>query len=176
MINKTFSKGDCIDIIRTFNIDIPNFTSMNKSTLSVQLWNVLCNTQNIPVDNDIYDIKDIEELKIYLKTLSVRDKNKLMRFCKEIIIYCNNGYYLNSSIFNDIEELKLQIEDICKYGDIPSVRRAIKLFNNDPKVDKKYIPVLSNRVRKNLELKDKRKIKKYYGISFNKGNYILTFT
>ena len=181
MINKTYSKGDMIDIIRTFNIDIPNFAIMDKSTLSMKLWEELCSIDYLPCDNDIYNIKNIEELKIYLmqknpnKTLSVKDKTKLMRFCKEVIVYCNNGYNVDFSIFNDFNEIKIQMEDICKYGDIPSVRRSIKLFNKDPKLNIKLEPIISNRVKKQLELKEKNKIKKTYNATFKKGRFIISF-
>jgi hypothetical protein len=181
MINKTFSKGDMIDIIRNFNIDIPNFASMDKPTLSMKLWEELCSIEFLPCDNDIYDINNIEELKHYLmnknpnKLLSVKDKTKLMRFCKEVIVYCNNGYNIDCSVFNDFNEIKIQMEDICKYGDIPSVRRAIRLFNEDPKLDNKLEPVISNRIKKQLELKEKSKVKKYYGAIFKKGHFVLEF-
>ena len=34
MINKSFSKGDMLDIIRHFNLDIPNSNTMDKLKLS----------------------------------------------------------------------------------------------------------------------------------------------
>jgi len=181
MINKTYSKADMIDIIRNFNIDIPNFCSMDKPTLSMELWRELCSIESLTCDTDIYDINNIEELKTYLvnknpdKLLSVKEKTKLMRFCKEVIVYCNGGYNIEYSIFNDFNEIEIQMIDICKYGDIPSVRRAIRLFNKDPKLDNKLSPIISNRVKKQLELKQKNKVKKYYGLIVNKGKFVLSF-
>ncbi len=182
MINKTFSKGDMIDIIRNFNIDIPNFASMDKPTLSMKLWEELCSIEYLPCETDIYDIKDIEELKHYLmdnnpdKSLSVKEKSKVMRFCKEVIVYCKNGFNIECSVFNDFNELKIQMEDICIHGDIPSVRRSIRLFNEDPKLDINLEPVVSNRVKRQLELKEKHKVKKYYGLISKKGRFILEFS
>jgi len=180
MINKTFSKGDMIDIIRSFNIDIPNFTNMDKSTLSMKLWDELCNIEYLP-PNQFYDINNIEELKLYLlkknpnKLLSVKEKTKLMKFCKEVIVYCNNGYNVDFSVFNDFKEIKIQMEDIIKYGDYPSVRRAIKLFNKDPKLDKELKPIISNKIKYILESKKTEKVKKVYGAIIKKGKFILTF-
>ena len=181
MINKTFSKGDMIEVIRAFNIDIPNFASMDKSTLSMKLWAELCSIESIQPETDIFNISDIEELKTYMinknpnKLLSVKEKNKLMRFCKEVIVYCNNGYNVDMSVFNDFTEIELQIRDISKYGDIPSVRRAIKLFNKDPKLKEEINPIISNRVKREINLKKKNKVKKYYGIIVKHGSFEITF-
>lgn len=181
MINKTFSKGDMIEVIRAFNIDIPNFSSMDKSTLSMKLWAELCSIDSIQPETEIFNISDIEELKLYMinknpnKLLSVKEKNKLMKFCKEVIVYCNNGYNIDMSVFNDFTEIEIQIRDISKYGDIPSVRRAIRLFNNDPKLNEKIKPIISNRVKREMEIKKKNKVKTYYGIIIKSGSFEINF-
>lgn len=181
MINKTFSKCDMIEIIRTFNIDMPNFNTMDKSTMSMKLWDELCSIEDIPTDNDLFTINNIEELKTYLtnknptKILSVKEKSKVMKFCKEVIVYCNNGYLVECSIFTDFTELDIQLRDIAIHGDIPSVRRAIRLFNEDPKVKDKIVPIISNRVKKDLELKKKKKVNHYYGLITKEGNFEITF-
>ena len=181
MINKTFSKCDMIEIIRTFNIDIPNFNTMDKSTMSMKLWDELCCLEDIPVDNELFTINNLEELKTYLtnknpsKILSVKEKSKVMKFCKEVIVYCNNGYLIECSIFNDFTELDIQLRDIAIHGDIPSVRRAIRLFNKDPKVVDKIVPIISNRIKKELELKKKKKVKHYYGLIIKEGGFTVVF-
>ena len=181
MINKTFSKGDLLHIISKFGIDIPNANLMDKLRLSITLWSELHNIATIPPDNEEYMIENLEQLKEYLKKpnpdklLSVKQKNKIMRFCKEVIVYCNNGYNVDCSIFNSIEEIHIPMKDISIHGDIPSVRRAIKLLNNDPQLKDKIEPVISNRMKKQLENKNKKKVKKYYGLISKNGSFILTF-
>jgi len=181
MINKTFSKGDLLNIISKFGIDIPNANLMDKLRLSITLWSELHNIATIPPDNEEYMIENLEQLKEYLKKpnpdklLSVKQKNKIMRFCKEVIVYCNNGYNVDCSIFNSIEEIHIPMKDISIHGDIPSVRRAIKLLNNDPQLKDKIEPVISNRMKKQLENKNKKKVKKYYGLISKNGSFILTF-
>ena len=181
MINKTFSKGDMIEVIRAFNIDIPNFASVDKSTLAMKLWAELCSIDSIQPETEIFNISDIEELKLYMinknpnKLLSVKEKNKLMKFCKEVIVYCNNGYNIDMSVFNDFTEIEIQIRDICKYGDIPSVRRAIRLFNKDPKLNEKITPIISNRIKREMEIKKKNKVKTYYGIIIKSGSFEINF-
>jgi len=181
MINKTFSKGDLLEIISTFGIDIPNANHMDKLRLSITLWSELNNLEKIPEDNEIYMIKNLSELKEYLqkpnpdKILSVKQKQKIMRFTKEVIVYCNNGFNLDYSIFNSYEEIHIPMTDISIHGDIPSVRRAIKLLNEDPNLKEKIVPVISNKMKKQLEKKKNKKVKTYYGLIRKEGNFIIEF-
>ena len=181
MIDKTFSKGDLLEIISRFNIHVPGCNTLDKLRLSIMLWSEINNIQSIPEDNEIYMIKNVQELKTYLtkpnpdKLLTIKQKQKIMRFCKEVIVYCNNGYNLDSSIFNNLEEIYIQMEDISVYGDIPSVRRAIRLINQDPKIKERIEPVISNKMKRVLESKNKKKVKKYYGLISKKGSFTITF-
>ena len=181
MINKTFSKGDMLEIISTFGIDIPNANHMDKLRLSIALWSELGNLSEVPEDNEIYMIKNLSELKQYLqnsnpdKVLSVKQKQKIMRFCREVIVYCNNGFNLDYSIFNSYEEIHIPMKDISIHGDIPSVRRAIKLLNNDTNLKEKINPIISNRMKKQLEKKNKKKVKIVYGLIRKEGGFLIDF-
>ena len=181
MIDKTFSKGDLLEIISRFNIHVPGCNTLDKLRLSIMLWSEINNLQSIPEDNEIYMIKNVRELKSYLtkpnpdKLLTIKQKQKIMRFCKEVIVYCNNGYNLDSSIFNNLEEIYIQMKDISIYGDIPSVRRAIRLINQDPKIKERIEPVISNKMKRVLESKNKKKVKKYYGLIIKQGGFTITF-
>jgi len=57
MINKSFSKGDMLDIIRQFNLDIPNCNNMDKLKLSIILWSHINNLKEIEPETEIYNIK-----------------------------------------------------------------------------------------------------------------------
>ena len=67
------------------------------------------------------------------------------------------------------------MEDISVYGDIPSVRRAIRLINQDPKIKKRIEPVISNKMKRILESKNKKKVKKYYGLIIKEGGFTISF-
>ena len=79
------------------------------------------------------------------------------------------------SIFTSYEEIDIQLRDIAVHGDIPSVRRAIRLFNEDIKTIKNIVPVISNRVNRELEVKKKKKVKQYYGLIQKSGHYTVSF-
>ena len=109
------------------------------------------------------------------KILSVKQKQKIMRFTKEVIVYCNNGFNLDYSIFNSYEEIHIPMTDISIHGDIPSVRRSIKLLNEDPNLKEKIVPIISNKMKKQLEKKKNKKVKTYYGLIRKEGNFIIEF-
>jgi hypothetical protein len=181
MINKTFSKGDLLDIISNFGIDIPNANNVDKLKLSILLSNELDNISSIEPDNEIYMINNISELKQYLeksnpeKVLTVKQKQSVMKFCREVIIYCNNGYNLDSSSFNSREEIYIPMNDIAIHGNIPSVRRAIELLNKDTNMKDKIKPIISKKMIKQIEKKKKTKVKNYYGLIIKKGQFQIDF-
>ena len=98
-----------------------------------------------------------------------------MTFCKEVVVYCNNGYNLDCSIFNSTEEIFIPMNDIAKHGDIPSVRRAIRLLNKDPKLKDNIKPILSNKMKREIEKKKNKKVKTYYGLISKQGSFTITF-
>ncbi len=67
------------------------------------------------------------------------------------------------------------MKDISIYGDIPSVRRAIRLINLDPKIKERIEPVISNKMKRILESKNKKKVKKYYGLISKHGSFTVSF-
>ena len=181
MINKSFSKGDMLNIIRNFSFDIPNSNTMDKLKLSLSLWAHVNNIDKLVPDTDIYNLKTKEELLDYLsnqnpdKLLTVKERTKLMNFCKEVIVYCNNGYNIECSSFNTVEEIHIPATDIAIHGDIPSVRRAIRLLNKDPSLKEQIEPIVSNRMKKQIELKRNKKVQTHYGLVINRGLFEIRF-
>ena len=181
MIHKSFSKTDLLEIISVFNIDIDNANNLSKLQLSISIYNAIQDMDTIRPDTDLFMVTTKEELLDLLnnknpeKMLSVKDKNKVMRFCKQVILYCNNNFDISYTTINTREELYLFVEEISKYGYIPSVRRAIKLINRDSGLKNKLTPILSNRAKRELEIKNNNKIKIIYGLQIKHENIVLRF-
>ena len=184
MIHKSFSKQDLKEIIYDLSIDIPDYDMLNKHELIRKLSLYLDNENDINfLNSELFPNKDLDYLKIYLnnqnpeKLLSVKEKNNILKLCKEIIHYCNNGYCIENTIFGSFDELKIHLRDICKYGDIPSVRRCCRLIKGDIKVNESYEPKISLKVKKDLELKRQNKIKnkKVINLIVKEGKFYLNF-
>ena len=181
-IHVTHSKKELCEIIEVFDIKIANYKKMNKPELSKHLLYELSKINDIKEDNDYFFIKNKDELIEYLtnpdcsKELTIKEKSNVMELSKYIIMYCKNNYYLSYSPFMDYDDLIDKAKYIANYGDIPTVRRAIELLNEDNKLDKKIDIIMSSKMKKKLERK-KRIKQQYIGcLKINRGKFILDFS
>ena len=105
MIHKTFSKLDLKDIILDLNINIPYYDALNKYQL-VKALNIYMNNDNEYdfINSGMFKNKNLEYLQLYLslpnpnKLLSVKEKNNILKLCKEIIHYCNTGFCIENTM------------------------------------------------------------------------------
>lgn len=165
-IHKSYSKQDLKYIISDLKIAIDNYDVLNKHMLIKKLNQYLNNDYDIDFStSELYINKDIDFLKDELskqnpnKLLSVKQKNDILKLCKEIIHYCKTGYVIENTVFGSIDELKIHMNDIKQHGDIPSVRRCCLLIKGDNKINEVYVPCISIKVLKDLEIKRMNKIK-----------------
>jgi len=158
-INKTHSKNDLIELINTLNLKVVFSHADNKKSIQDKLLELLQNKEqqkDFNFDN-VYKINSYKDLKYYLinknpkKTLSIKEKNDVMKICKNIIHYCNNGELIElSGYYNDKQQIHDDMLYIIQFGDIPSVRRCCKLMNKFKKQDEHYVPLISPQVQKRL--------------------------
>jgi len=167
-ICKTHSKRDLIDLINTLNLKIVFSHVDVKRDIHDKLIELLHQNNNDKIlYPNVYKIKNYNDLKCYLKNknpkkiLSTQEKSDIMKICKNIIDYCNNGYDTENSIrYNNITEIHDDMNYIKQFGDIPSVRRCCKLINQQMKLDEHFIPVLSPQMQKIIN--DKQSAKQTY--------------
>ena len=181
MIHPSHSRKDLLEVIKVFNLTIKNSDDLNKNELSRMLWIKISNTEMIDPDNNYFFINNIEELKYFLvnhniaKTLTIKDKEKIIEDARRIISYAISGFNIQNN-FKDINELISIAVNISKYGDISSVRRALKLLQEDKKIKPSIYPIISKRVQKELERKEQIKnSKNNFGLKKNEGKYLIFF-
>ena len=178
-ICKTHSKQDLIDLINTLNIPVIHSHSDNKKTIQAKLIKSL--EQDMSFEDNVYQIHDTIGLKGYLtnknpkKNLNVKEKKDLMFICKKVIQYCKNGYCIYKSQYNTEQEIKDDMLYITQFGDLPSVRRACKLMNDNIMSKDKYEPLISPQVRKQLEEKNSLKTTNKYNCELKRGSFTITF-
>ena len=109
--------------------------------------------------------------------LTVKEKEKVMDDAKKIIFYAKGGFSLCAIGELDHDELYRIAQHISQFGDLPTVRRAIRLFNNDPKVkkDNKIEPQISARIKNKLEKEKLYKQIKNQSLIMSTGTFILPF-
>jgi hypothetical protein len=161
-IHSSHSKKELIDIASVFDLKIPDIVDLNKGQLVKEMVFVLEAMDEIPPDETYFFIKDKAELLDYLKNpnqsklLTIKEKTEIMQTAKNLILYCRSNYFMARSGYYDFQQLYESAQRIAKYGDIPSVRRALELLEKDPKMNdyQKIEPVISKKTQK--KIRDKR--------------------
>lgn len=113
-----------------------------------------------------------DTFKVFSKTKHLEEAEKI----KKIIYYCTKcNYEIQYSTYDNLEQIIEDAKLIRCFGNEPSVRRAIKLLNNDNKVKKKIQVIMSEKCKARLDRLEQ--IKKDNSIKFKviKGNHIITF-
>ena len=181
MIHPSHSRKDLLEVIKVFHLKIKNSEDLNKNELSRMLWLTISKTDTIDPDNNYFFINNVEELKHFLvnhnvaKLLTIKEKERIIEDARRIISYSISGFNLQNN-FTDINELISIAVNISKYGDISSVRRALKLLQDDKKIKPSIFPIISKRVEKELERKKQIKdSKNNFGLKRNTGNYLINF-
>lgn len=171
-IHKSFSKNDMIELIEVFKMDIDYF-DLSKNKLSSKLLAYIQEHEEFTPKKE-YFINNKDELIDYLSKpnqmkVSTYQKKEIMYIAKNIILYCRQNSLYNTT-FNDENELIESAQYIKFYGDIPTVRRALKMLNDKNKLD---IPItISPKIK--FELNNRNKLKREKNIiEFKYGTFIL---
>jgi hypothetical protein len=162
MIHNSHSRKDLLELSDIFNVRIEDKYDLSKKELATAFWTSLAKMRNVDPDEQYYFIESKDELIDYLesphqtKSLTIQDKQEIIKFSRYIIYYCDHGFRLDPH-FESIQELKQVAEYISNYGDIATCRRALKLLSFDKKIKPPIQPKISKRVQKELEEKNKLK-------------------
>tara|TARA_R100001244_G_scaffold116645_1_gene86753 strand:- start:309 stop:881 length:573 start_codon:yes stop_codon:yes gene_type:complete len=178
VVHNTHPKRDLIEIVELFEIfTIEDYRDLSKKSLASQLWTeilkIKChNPTYIQPDSDNYFVDDVSDLIQYLRKPSpnqlcskyqrevVNDKVKNLIFYS---IHC--AYSIPSSNYECMDDIREDASYIRTYGDIPSVRRALRLLNKDIKMDSPIEPVMTKRTKVRVEAIKQHKINSHTKLS-----------
>tara|TARA_R110000787_G_scaffold264764_3_gene370689 strand:- start:291 stop:842 length:552 start_codon:yes stop_codon:yes gene_type:complete len=149
-IEKSHSKKDLIILFETLCVKLNQESTKNELILEIQSKIDFCKF------ND--RIKNITELLIYLKKPTnkqrptTKQKTDIMFICKKIIKWSKNQYIYTEKIYNNKQQVFNDVMLIYKWGDLPSVRRACKFYNNSGYHKSEHInPIISEEVKTHIE-------------------------
>ena len=179
-IHMTHSRKELLDVIRLFKLPVTNRSDKNKRQLSEAIVECIDFLHVIQPEDEYFFVSCKEELIDYLvkenqyKSLTIREKDEVMILAIKIIQYAKNGYLLIPSSYMDTKQIFDDAKYISKYPEIPSVRKAIELYNYDQKAREKIELVIPRRIKVQL---DKRKKVKSSQIPLyvKHGEFILDF-
>ncbi len=159
MIHPSHSRKDLIEVCEVFNIEIEDLYDLQKISLVSLLESEIERIEYIEPEYEYYFVEDIEGLKRYLiepnqsKNITIATKEKVIKDSRRIIAYCQSAFDIFPH-FQSKEEVYESAKIVAEHCDISTCRRAIKLINEDRSMPDKIQPVISNRVRKQIERKE----------------------
>ena len=89
-----------------------------------------------------------DTFKVFNKTKHLEEAEKI----KKIIYYCSKcNYEIEYSTYDNLKQIIEDAKSIRCFGNEPSVRRAIKLLNNDNKVKNQIDVIMSEKCKARLD-------------------------
>ena len=171
-IHKTHNKGDLRLLFKSLQVYInPRLTKREIIENMNDYIPLITYTNLIPNLTALQDLLRNPSSKI---RLSMEDKTNIMHTAKKIIQYCKNGYYLND-VYTSHSQVYLDCLTIYRYGDIPTIRRALRLYNLSPHKKDHINPIISVEIQELLKEKELIKKNKILKFQMQKGKYILDF-
>ena len=175
-IHKTHTKKDLLKMMDILKVKVNGALSKREI---IEVIPKLINGIDYPSNE--YNIKNEDELTRYLKTkspikrLNADEKRIIMMKSKNIIHYAVEGYKLNQSVYDNHNEVMNDVVYIHSFGDIPSVRRACRLYNQDPNKINQVNPIIPEHILKELNNNRISKQSCYYGLIVKHEKVILYF-
>jgi len=183
LIHSSHPRKDLIEIMKLFNFKIPDYDLKNKKEMANALWKIISKTKVIEPDDEYYFVSDIEELKKYLMNESPRQvfpvkiQDTIYEKTRNLLFYCRECEYdIEKSLYSKDVEILDDADLISCWGDNPSVRRAIRLLNKDPRFRDWDLPVanISCKMEKRLQRKEKLRVEQQQ-LKVNKGEFLVVF-
>tara|TARA_R110001592_G_scaffold94039_2_gene272647 strand:- start:224 stop:778 length:555 start_codon:yes stop_codon:yes gene_type:complete len=183
MIHPSHSKKDLIEVIELFELyGIVDYRDMTKEELQIAVWDYVRDIGYIKPDQEYFFVDDSHALLKYLNTASPRQiltaqqLESITNTCKNLIFYSKQcSHQIGSSNYTDIDEIIDDAIEISKNGDLPIVRRALRLLNEDIKIDVSIEPVITTRTKKKLLRQEQMKIKNIGKLEVTHGKVLVTF-
>jgi hypothetical protein len=180
-IHKSFSKQELISLINTIKLPIVFSVVDNKSDIIEKLIDYLGDGKEKVFHQNYYSVRCKRDLINYLKNtnprkkLNTKQRGDIMNICKYIIeFYKNNQEFERSLKYNNFQEILDDVLYIRQFGDLSSVRRTIKIYNDYQIPIERQECIISPDIQKKL---DERVIIKNYRqiLTIRPGPHIISF-
>lgn len=148
LVEKSHSKKDIIILFKKHSVIIDDKLSKG---------NIIKNIESYIKDFKYDDkIQNETALKDYLKNSSPKQrpntsqKTDIMFKAKKIIKWANNDYIFDGATYMNTDDPYNDIMSIYMWGDLPSVRRACRMYNNSFYCKNHINPVITAEIEEEL--------------------------
>jgi len=148
LIHKSHSKKDIIKLFKKHGVTIDETQTKGNIVSNIEQYMI-----NFQYDKKI---ENLTMLKDYLKDKSnkqrptAQQKNNIMFSAKRIIKWAKSSYVFQEETYNNKEEAYNDIMSIYMWGDLPSVRRACKFYNESPYCMNHINPIMTDEVKQEM--------------------------
>lgn len=171
-VHKSHTKRDLIILFESLKVYInPEYTKREIIEDIDEYVNLVVFSETIP---NLTALKDKLRHSTSKNRLVGDEKQDIMLKAKKIISYAMNDYELDD-LYNTHQEVYLDCLSIYRYGDIPTIRRALSLYNKSPYKFDHINPQISTEVQELLKEKELLKKKKILKFKINKGKFVIDF-
>tara|TARA_Y100000593_G_scaffold35009_1_gene68652 strand:+ start:7697 stop:8191 length:495 start_codon:yes stop_codon:yes gene_type:complete len=161
-IHPSHSKKDLVKVINELKLDID--TTLTRFEI-VRIFH----KNNLLEEYNLHYLSDENKNK----PLSIKEKNNVILKAKQINSLQKNGFNIQKSLFNDKNHVIDTAIYISNYGDISSVRRAVKFINEH--YDINIICKLSKETKEHLSIKEDIKNNSVPSMIIKKGSFKVHF-
>ena len=148
LIEKSHSKKDIIALFRKLGVIIDKEYTKGEIVSNIEFY-----FKDVKYNDKI---KNCTELKDYLKNPSKKQrptsqqKKEIMFKAKKIIKWAKNDYILDMVTYKSVDEPYDDIMSIYMWGDLPSVRRACRMYNYSNCSHDNVNPIITEEVEEEL--------------------------
>ena len=159
-IHNSYHKKELVDIIKKYQLDIDIYQTRADICRDLLL--------HINENKLNYLLKPNP-----VKKISVKQREEINIYSKAIISFCKNGCNIKKSDFKKFEDVVHTANYISQFGDITSVRRALKMLKE--KCDINITPVISPEIKFKLDKKEELKKLSVGSLQIKRGHFTVVF-
>ncbi len=159
-IHFSYKKKDLTKIIQDNYLDIN--IKLNRENICKQLVNYI----------DEYNLQYLYKQNQNM-SLTIKDRDEIIATARKIKSYIRSGLDISKNIYQNNDDLIYDAVYIAQYGEISSVRKAIKLVEETLNI--KIPLIVPDKVQEELNEKDKLKKDMVPRLQIKSGKYYVSF-
>ena len=165
MIHKSWKRIEILNIIDTIGLDIKQYSYLQKNEC-IKKFSEYIKLNNLTEFHYLFKAKPIKHMPMNIRTM-------LTKKSKKVSLYCDT-LDLELSKYENILQVKEDVELIKNYQYIPCIRKAIELWNT---IDEEFVPYIQKEIEYEMSLEQEKKLKnKLNQLTIKRGEFIMDFS
>jgi predicted patatin/cPLA2 family phospholipase len=165
MIHRSWKRIEILHIIDNLGIDVKQYSYLHKSEC-LKKFTEYIKSENLTEFEYLFKTKPIKHIPMNIRTM-------LTKKSKKIVLYCDT-LDLELSKYENILQVKEDIDLIKNHQYIPCIRKAIELWNT---IDEEFVPYIQQQIEYEISLEEEKKLKnKLNQLTIKRGEFLIDFS